>query len=342
MMDRGTTSTADTTHAEPSAATTPGCHVGPCAPASANLFTVAAATNQNDDAPSDPGRWVPWLLRVVWILVAVLGWPAVAGAVDDRSDAVRVVATAGAATVWVLGVAAMAVPAVSSLTAVRAVVPIAAVGGIASLLAGAPAVDGITLVALGATATIVAGSAELGRAFVQASAYGDEQRYPLRPPLGFAVATGLSWVLWVVALVAGPLLLAAKSWIAGGVVTALAVAGTVLLPPRWHRLSRRWFVIVPAGLVLHDHVVLAETLMLQRSQVAGVRLAPAGTDALDLTGPAAGNAIEVTSSDAVTALLAPTPAEPRGRTVHVTAFLVAPSRPGRALAATARRRMHIG
>ena len=62
---------------------------------------------------------------------------------------------------------------------------------------------------------------------------------------------------------------------------------------RWHKLSRRWFVLVPTGVVVHDHLVLAETLMMRRNEVVGLRLAPADTEALDLTGPAAGHAVEV-------------------------------------------------
>ena len=57
------------------------------------------------------------------------------------------------------------------------------------------------LVIVGALATLIAMSGELGRLFVQASAYGDEERHPLRPPLGFAIAAVLAWVVWASALV---------------------------------------------------------------------------------------------------------------------------------------------
>jgi hypothetical protein len=285
---------------------------------------------------------VTWLPRVTWVLTGVFGWPAITGALEGRSDAVRLIGTVGAVVVWLIGVGAMAVPAVATLTAMRAVVPLAPAIGLATVAAGVAAVDGAALIGLGTVATVVAFSADVGRAFVQASAYGDEDRHPLRPPLGFAIATIVSWLLWSAAIVTGPLLLAARSWPVGVVATVVGAAGTVVLPPRWHRLSRRWFVVVPAGLVVHDHVVLAETVMVRRSQIAGARLAPSDTGALDLTGPATGNAIEVALSEPVTVLLAATPQEPRGRAVHATALLVAPSRPGRALAATGRRRIPVG
>ena len=50
-------------------------------------------------------------------------------------------------------------------------------------------------------------------------------------------------------------------------------------PRRWHQLSRRWLVFVPAGLVVHDPVVLAETLMVPRRQIVGrSRLVEVGPD----------------------------------------------------------------
>ncbi len=92
-------------------------------------------------------------------------------------------------------------------------------------------------------------------------------------------------------------------------------------------------MLVPAGVVVHDPVVLAETLTLRTAQVRSIHLAPADTGAADLTGPASGFVIEVTTTESVTALLAFTPSEPNGKAIHLRAFLVAPSRPGEALRA---------
>jgi hypothetical protein len=286
--------------------------------------------------------WLPWMLRVAWIAVAAVGWPAVSSAVNERTDRVETVATAGAIVVGVAGVAAMAVPATTALSAVRVIVPLAPLAGVAALVAGGDTADGVELVIVGLLSTLIAMSGELGRLFVQASAYGDEERHPLRPPLGYAIAAILAWALWAGAVLTGPLLLAARTWIPGAIVTTLAVVATVTLPRRWHQLSRRWLVLVPAGLALHDPVVLGETLMLRRSEVERIRLAPADTDAADLTGPATGNAIEVGTATSVTALLAPTRRQPRGRALHLTAFLASPTRPGRTLRAAAKRQLPVG
>ncbi len=223
---------------------------------------------------ADRTVWLPWMLRVTWIAIAAVGWPAVTSAVSERSDAVEAVATVGAIVVWVAGVVAMAIPATASLTATRVIVPLAPVVGLATLVGGGDTADGVELVIVGALATLVAMSGEFGRLFVQASAYGDEERHPLRPPLGFAAVAVLAWIVWAGALITGPLLLAARAWIPGAIVTVIAVVGTVTLPSRWHRLSRRWLVLVPAGLALHDPVVLGETL---DAPTVGGRLDPPRT-----------------------------------------------------------------
>jgi hypothetical protein len=86
--------------------------------------------------------------------------------------------------------------------------------------------------------------------------------------------------------------------------------------------------------VVHDRVVLAETLMVLQSEVAGIDLALAGTEAADFTGPAAGHAVEIGLRSMTTAILAPSKNTPRGTALHVQSFIVAPSRPGAVLRAT--------
>lgn len=287
-------------------------------------------------------RLAPWILRALWVGVAIAGGAAVDDALAERSDIVRQIGTIGSSAVWLVGVAAMAIPAVVTLTAVRVVVPLALPVALLAVVGGVGSVSGASFLGLAVLTTVVAMSADLGQAFVQASAYGDESRFLLRPPLGFAVMAAGTWCLWAAAVVGAPLLLAARAWIVGAVVAAAAVALSALLPRRWHRLSLRWLVMVPAGLVLHDPVVLAETLMLRRNQVGRLQLALAGTGAADLTGPATGHAVEVTVNEMVTAILAPTPGEPRGKAIHLSAYLAGPTRPGRVLRHAAERRLPVG
>ena len=90
-------------------------------------------------------------------------------------------------------------------------------------------------------------------------------------------------------------------------------------------------MLVPAGIVVHDPVVLADTLMLPRRTVVGVALDDLGAatrTAADLTGPTPGLAVEIRLGEPATAVLAPTQAHRDGRTVHLTALVVSPTRPG--------------
>ncbi len=286
-------------------------------------------------------RVLPWLARVAWVLVAVLGGRALESAVDGRSDAVRWTVAIGGWALWAVGAAALVIPSVRALTVIRLIAPLGLVATLAAGLAGAPASDLVVLAVPAVLATAAVFTADVGRSFVQASAYGDEARLPLRAPVAAGAAAGITWAVWAAALTTGPLLLAATVWVPGVALTALAVAGVVLVGPRWHRLSRRWLVLVPAGLVVHDPVVLADTLMLRTDQIALIRLAPADTAAADLTGPASGYALEIRVTETVSAVFAFTPREPDGRAIHMTAFLVSPSRPGEALREAAARRLPV-
>jgi hypothetical protein len=284
-----------------------------------------------------------WAARLAWLAVALVGGRAVGDAVASRSDAVQLVATVGAWVAWGCGAVALAVPSVPCLTAVRAVVPGAIVIAIATAVGGAPAGSVLALLAPALVTAVLVAGGDVGRLYVQASAYGDEQRFPLRPPLGYLVAAVLSWLVWVPAVVAAPLAWAAGAWIVGAVTSVLAIGATWVLPTRWHQLSRRWLVAVPAGLVVHDPVVLAETVMIPRARVTRVGLVGAarGNGAFDMTGPTPGVAVGIVLDDMVTATLAPRPATPRGTAVHLSALLVAPTRPGAVLREAADRGLPV-
>ncbi len=287
------------------------------------------------------GTVVVWVARAAWLAVAILGGIAVESAVDDRSGAVRWTAAVGGWGLWAALALALAIASVRSLTAVRVGVPLAVVATVGAAIGGAEALQVAALGLPALVAVLVVFTAEFGRSFVQASAYGDEQRFPLRAPAAAGVAAVVLWLVWAPTVVAAPLLLAARSWIAGGVLVVVAVGGAVWLGPRWHRLSIRWLVLVPAGVVVHDPLVLADTVTLRTSQVASMRLAPADTQAADLTGPASGYAVEIGLTESITTVLAFTPKEPNGKALHLRAMLVSPSRPGETLGVAAERGLPV-
>ncbi len=159
-----------------------------------------------------------------------------------------------------------------------------------------PGPAALMAVVAGAAVAVVAFHPQVGRVFVQGSAYGDEARFPLRPP-GQLVLGPLPvlWLALAASVAAGPLLLAARQWAVGAVVSAVAVGLLAVLPRRFHVLSRRFLVFVPAGLALHDHLVARRDGDVPLARRAVVHAAPwPTTDALDLTGGSLGAAVEVT------------------------------------------------
>ena len=284
---------------------------------------------------------LPWVARVAWVLVAVVGGAALDAAVDGRSSAVRWTTAIGGWSLFAVVAVSLLIPSVRSLTATRLGSPLVPVAAVVAGIAGASGTE-VALLAIPAMIAVAAiFSAEFGRWMVQASAYGDEDRFPLRSPVPAGTAAVISWILWAAAIISGPLLLAARNLIVGIPVTIVAAATTVLLLPRWHKMSRRWLVLVPAGLVVHDPVVLADTLMVRTGQLLGMGLARADTQAADLTGPASGYAVQIDTNETVSTVFAFTPQEPNGKAIHMTGFLVAPSRPGEALRLASKRRMPI-
>lgn len=284
-----------------------------------------------------------WGARLAWLAVALVGGRAIGDAVDGRSDAVAAVAVVGAWIGWAAGAVALVVPSVVTLTLLRAVVPGAIAATVTVLVFGGGPDDALLLGLPACIAALLVTSAEVGRPYLQASAYGDERRFGLRPPLGFLAACVVTWLVWVTALIAAPLALAAAAWVVAAPAVLLAVGGALTLPRRWHQLTRRWLVFVPAGLVVHDPVVLDETLMLPRRRIVAVapnELGPGtAAGAADLTGPTPGLAVEIVLADPANATLARRPGEGRGRPIAASALLVSPTRPGAVISEARRRRL---
>jgi hypothetical protein len=282
------------------------------------------------------------VLVVLWASLPLTAGPALSEALDGRSSAVVATVVAGAWTCWGVVLAAALVPTTVSLTVVRLLAPLAPVAAILAGLAGAGALVTTVATAVATAAAALAFTAEVGTRFVQGSAYGDEARFPLRPPGPLVVGPlPIGWALAAAGVIGGPLLLACGELVAGLPVTAAGVAWAALFALRCHRLARRFVVFVPAGFVVHDHVALVDTALFLRASVAGFRLAPADTGAADLTARALGTAVEFQLREPGTVVLVD-PSRPGGRALHLTAGLVSPSRPGRVLAEAARRGHAVG
>ena len=273
--------------------------------------------------------------RILFILVVFVGGtvPLVANALDDVDGGTKVIASISLWALWAVLLTSVAIPSSITLTALRLAAPAHAVIVIVTATTELDAGSAIAVVLTAAT-TSVAFMAEIGSYFVQRSAYGDEQRFLLRCPAPMAIVQILMWALWVSSAIVGALALVNEAWVAGGVLVALAIGGLVFLPQRFHRLSRRWLVKVPAGIVVHDHVLLAETAMFARNALAAVEMTrgPIGDDA-DLAGGGRTPGLRITLHDFDTVVMAASAGHPGGRAIHVRSFRIRPSRPGRALRA---------
>ena len=251
-----------------------------------------------------------------WAMLGVSApWTQVA---DDRVLSITV--STWGWTLWFVATIALLVPSPLSATAMRTVTPLAVV-------VAATAAHPAALFAAIVTAIVVR-SSDFTDTMVQGGAYGDERRFALRTPLPYLAPAALGWLLLTSTLIGGSILVAAGQWIVGAPLCLIGAVTAPALVKRLHRLSRRWLVLVPAGIVIHDHLALAETVMSPRSKIASMRIVDTDEDVADLTGGALGPrlAVELRESDKVilsqvTARLLGT-----GEALHVRTFAVAPRR----------------
>lgn len=283
-------------------------------------------------------RLGPWPARLTWLVLPLVAGPALGDALAGASRPVQVVASLGLWGGWAAVLVATLVPATVTLTALRVAAPAAVAFAVAATVAGG--VSGADVAALACTllAALAAFWPVTGEVFVDGSSYGDERRLPLRVP-GPLVAGPLElvWALVLAGAVTGPLLLAARQWVAGAVALAAGAVAVWWGVRVLHALARRWVVFVPAGLVVHDPLALVDALLVTRGLVRSLGPAPADSDALDLTRGALGLALELRFADPVDLLVV------RGKgaseAVKAEAVLVTPTRPGAVLTEARARRL---
>jgi len=288
-------------------------------------------------------RWAPAL---IWLSLPLTAGTSFAQALDQRSAPVWLTAAIGLWTIWVIGLIAALAPSSVSLTTIRIVMPASVVAAAWAALLAPNGADLAESFALGVTSlcAVLSLSAPVGYTFVNGSSYGDERRFPLRPPGPVVLGPlELVWVAMVASVLAGPLLLASKQWIAGALITVLAAGLCVTGARALHQLSKRWLVFVPAGLVLVDRTSLLDALLVQRHVVSSIGIAKEDSDAINLSAGAIGLQIELRLSTPDSII--PTPARrDRHKMVEpldVDAVRFTPSRPGWVLDAAKERRLTV-
>lgn len=286
--------------------------------------------------------------RVVWVLLPFAAGPALADALEPRSGAVRTLASVALWLGWAGVLAASLVPSTVSLTVVRTLTPVGAVAATwAAVEASRSLPDGVgvtTTLALASTAiaSVVVMAPGIGDRFVDGSSYGPERRLPLRIPAPLLFGPlELAWSAALAGAVTGPLLLAAERWVAGGAALVIGVPVCVLAVRSMHTLARRWVVLVPGGMVIHDPLTVTESVLMPRTMIERLAPAEADTDAFDLTQRAAGLALEVTLREPLpVSLYTPRSRVPASATVG--ALLFTPTRPAAVLDAAVERRIPVG
>jgi hypothetical protein len=288
-------------------------------------------------------RIFPWVLRAVWAVLPLTAGPALAAGLDGRSTAVQVVASVVLWAGWAVVLLATLAPHPVGLTALRLLAPAGLVAVVVSIIVGDPSTPAavIGVVGMGAAGAL-AFAPETGMLFVNGPAYPNERRYPLRVPGTLLLGPLLvAWAICVGGPIVGLLLLAARQWVAGVVVLVLSGGASFVLMRALHGLSRRWVVFVPAGLVLHDPMTLADPVLFQRGVIETLRPAPADSDSLDLTQRAVGLALELILREKVPMVLV-RPGNRAGESGASARLLFTPTRPGAVLRDATSRRLPVG
>jgi len=291
-----------------------------------------------------------WVARVAWVALALIP-SGIAPTLASHGRSAQLVFTLGAWALWGLGTLAIFWLSPYSLSALRMVAPLVVVGLVGFVFSSMSTYNDVALsdvawplvgVAVAVLALACIYLPVFSLQHVQASAYGDEKRLLLRVPATQIAPIAASYVVMTSFVLATLFAFAGKVWW----LAALCLLPTVLIfrvvPKRLHRFSRRWLVVVPAGVVVHDELLLAETFMVRTTAVAHVELSTTPGDALNLTGDIAGvrrqMVLVVQLREAEKLAVSPYLAKMLGTldALHVQSYAVAPTLTGHALAALTR------
>jgi hypothetical protein len=282
---------------------------------------------------------LPWLVRALWAALPFTAGAALAAALDAHSGAVRLVASTGLWVGWAVGMLATAVPHPIALTTLRVLAPAAVAAVVAAAVGGHP-----SAVAAGWTVVTAAWAfaPAVGARCVNGPAYPNERRFLLRAPGPLLFGPlALAWVLGMVGVAAGPLLLAARQWLAGGASLVVGLPVAVLLARSMHNLSRRWAVFVPAGVVLHDPLTLLDPVLFRRQTIAALQPATRSPKGLDVSSGAPGLALELLLLEPAEVTLMQ-PGRREGRPETATRLVFTPTRPGAVIEEARSRRIRVG
>jgi hypothetical protein len=302
---------------------------------------VSSSPNSNGRGGVE-GAW-PWILRVVWFSAALFCGPVLGEALGNRSRPVQLLVTGLAWLLWGSGLVATLVPHPIGLVGLRIGGPLSLAATVwASTQPGTSSIARALGLVCALLISLMVLTNETGHFCVNGPAYPNERRFLLRPSAPLLVIAPIASVLVAVGMVLGPMLLAARQWIAGAVATAVGFPVAYLLIRSLFGLARRFLVFVPAGFVIHDYSALREPVLFKRGQLEQMRAAPIDTDSLDLTLGAPGLVLEFLLKEKVEMSRLMGPRDRVGETGKSARFLAVPTLPGRLLGEARSRHYPVG
>jgi len=283
-----------------------------------------------------------WCARLAWLVLPVTAGGAFADAVHGWPVGPARLATLMVWLAWASGLLALLAPRPWGTTLLRVVAPLLAA---ATVLTVSSTNAGSATLAIGTTvlAAALALSEPTTAAAGNALAYGDEVRYPIRIPTPLLLGpVPIAVALTGLGAVVGPLLLADADFAAGVPVTVVGLPLAWLLVRSLHSLSRRWLVLVPAGVTIVDSLTLVDPVLLSRDFIAAMRRVPAtplAGSVLDLRLGTFGGGIEIELEEP--AQFARRQGRARGALVDAEMIATSVARPRALLASAGARRITI-
>ena len=267
-----------------------------------------------------------WLATGLWIAQPFLLGPLLSEAWGDGADSFANFVTLASWIGW-LGIL---ISLVARLPVTLTIARVGVAGSLPAAVWAAIEAQETSLAVLGIAGSLAVTAAVLAPGvadrFIDGAGYGDERRFALRPPGPVLLVLVVpAWAIVILGSTLGPILLADQRWLAGAVATVVGLPLAALAFNALFRLTSRFVVFVPNGLVLHDRTVLREPVLFTRHEIAGLAPAQADTSATDLTAEALGMALELKLNSAATLPLVSGRNSTEERKVR--SLLISPTRP---------------
>ena len=281
-------------------------------------------------------------MRVIWLFLPLLCGPSLADSFNDFNLLLRTTVSISLWAFWALILLSTLIATPVSLAIIRIGAPAAAALSLWRALETSGSFSGIIGLIAGTVAASIALSAPLGDRFSDGVSYGDERRFLLRAPGPVLLLFGpLAWLTSLAGLTVGPILLLNKNLLFGSLISLCGFPLSAIASNAIYQLGRRWLVLVPAGILLHDHLSVGDPTLIPRNQLANFSPAKVETNALDLSQNSFGLSLEIQCLTPLSMMLRTGPRKTSSENSVVESFLINPARPNVLLAEAQKRDLRV-